>query len=46
MLVNAPLEEVIYPGMNHFVPWSHPFLIENAIIYMADGRTGPVPVDR
>jgi pimeloyl-ACP methyl ester carboxylesterase len=32
MIVNAPFEEVIYPGMNHFVPWSHPFLIRDAIL--------------
>ena len=46
MLVNAPLETVMYPGMNHFVPWTHPFLIENAILYMAGNKTGPVSVDR
>lgn len=34
MLVNAPVEYVIEDKMNHFVPWSHPYLIENAIIDM------------
>ena len=46
MMVNAPLEVVMYPGMNHFVPWSHPFLIENAILYMAEEKTGPMSVER
>jgi len=46
MLVNAPFEMVMYPGMNHFVPWSHPFLIDNAILYMAENKTGPVSVER
>ncbi|MEJ0030280.1 MAG: alpha/beta hydrolase, partial [Bacteroidota bacterium] len=46
MLVNAPCEVVMYPGMNHFVPWSHPFLIENAILYMAENKTGPMSVER
>ena len=36
MLVNAKqLEMVIEPNMNHFVPWSHPYLIKNAILKMA-----------
>lgn len=46
MLVNAPFEMVMYPDMNHFVPWSHPFLIENAILYMAENKTGPVSTER
>jgi pimeloyl-ACP methyl ester carboxylesterase len=46
MLVNAPFEMVMYPGMNHFVPWTHPFLIDNAILYMAEGRTGRVSMER
>ena len=46
MLVNAPCEVVLYPGMNHFVPWSHPFLIENAIVYMAENKAGPMSVER
>lgn len=32
MLVNAPVEYVIIEGMNHFVPWSNPELIRNAIL--------------
>ncbi len=31
-LVNAPVELIMVPGMNHFVPWSHPHLIRNAIL--------------
>jgi pimeloyl-ACP methyl ester carboxylesterase len=46
MLTNAPLETVIYKDMNHFVPWSHPFLIRNAILYMAENKTGPVSSSR
>jgi len=46
MLTNAPFEMVMYPGMNHFVPWTHPFLIENAILYMAENKTGPVSMER
>ena len=46
MLVNATHELVLYKGMNHFVPWTHPFLINNAILYMADNKTGPVPTNR
>jgi pimeloyl-ACP methyl ester carboxylesterase len=32
MLVNAPLEIVMIEDMNHFVPWSNPELIHDAII--------------
>jgi pimeloyl-ACP methyl ester carboxylesterase len=32
MLTNAPTEYVIVEGMNHFVPWSHPQLIREAIL--------------
>jgi pimeloyl-ACP methyl ester carboxylesterase len=46
MLVNAPVEVVMYPGMNHFVPWSHPFLIENSILYLVENKTGSVPLER
>ena len=46
MLANASCEVVMYPGMNHFVPWTHPFLIENAILYMAENKTGPMSVER
>lgn len=35
MLVNAPFELVSDPEMNHFVPWTHPHLIRNAIVEMA-----------
>ena len=31
MLVNAPVEMVREPEMNHFVPWTRPDLIETAI---------------
>ncbi len=35
MLVNAPFELVSDSTMNHFVPWSHPHYITNAILKMA-----------
>jgi pimeloyl-ACP methyl ester carboxylesterase len=34
MLVNAPVEFVTKDGMNHFVPWSDPGLIQHAILKM------------
>jgi pimeloyl-ACP methyl ester carboxylesterase len=34
MLVNAPVEVVMVDGMNHFVPWSHAYLIHDAILKM------------
>jgi pimeloyl-ACP methyl ester carboxylesterase len=34
MLVNAPVQFVLKEDMNHFVPWSNPELIRNAIIKM------------
>jgi pimeloyl-ACP methyl ester carboxylesterase len=34
MLVNAPVEFVLVDGMNHFVPWSNPELIHDAILKM------------
>jgi pimeloyl-ACP methyl ester carboxylesterase len=34
MLVNAPVELVLVDSMNHFVPWSHPFLIRDAVVKM------------
>jgi pimeloyl-ACP methyl ester carboxylesterase len=37
MLVNAPVEVVMVEGMNHFVPWSHPHLIREAILKMLEG---------
>jgi hypothetical protein len=33
-LVNAPVEYVIKDGMNHFVPWSNPELIRDAVVKM------------
>jgi pimeloyl-ACP methyl ester carboxylesterase len=36
MLVNAPVEYVIKDGMNHFVPWSNPELIRDAVLKMLD----------
>jgi pimeloyl-ACP methyl ester carboxylesterase len=33
MLVNSQkVEVVIEPEMNHFIPWSHPYLIKNAVL--------------
>ena len=32
MMVNAPLKIALVEGMDHFVPWSHPELIRNAIL--------------
>ncbi|HEY9045751.1 MAG TPA: alpha/beta hydrolase [Ohtaekwangia sp.] len=34
MLVNAPVEFVFKDDMNHFVPWSNPELIHDAIVRM------------
>lgn len=34
MLVNAPVEFVIVENMDHFVPWSNPELIEQAVLRM------------
>jgi pimeloyl-ACP methyl ester carboxylesterase len=34
MLVNAPVEFVLVDTMNHFVPWSNPELIHDAILTM------------
>jgi pimeloyl-ACP methyl ester carboxylesterase len=34
MLLNAPVELVMVDGMNHFVPWSHSYLIHDAILKM------------
>jgi pimeloyl-ACP methyl ester carboxylesterase len=36
MLVNAPVNVVMIDGMNHFVPWSHPHLIREAILKMLE----------
>ncbi len=37
MLVNAPVEFVLKDGMDHFVPWSNPELIHDAILKMIQG---------
>lgn len=34
MLINAPVEYVVKDDMNHFVPWSNPELIRNAVLRM------------
>jgi pimeloyl-ACP methyl ester carboxylesterase len=34
VLINAPLEVVRIEDMNHFVPWSHPELIQQAVLRM------------
>jgi pimeloyl-ACP methyl ester carboxylesterase len=34
MMTSADVKLVIVDGMNHFVPWSHPYLIRNAILDM------------
>lgn len=39
MLTNAPVELVMVDGMNHFVPWSHPHLIRDAILKMLERTT-------
>lgn len=36
MLVNAPVEFVLVDGMDHFVPWSNPELIHDAIIKLLE----------
>jgi pimeloyl-ACP methyl ester carboxylesterase len=36
MLVNAPVEFVLIDDMDHFVPWSNPELIHQAILTLAD----------
>jgi pimeloyl-ACP methyl ester carboxylesterase len=36
MLVNAPVDFVLVDGMDHFVPWSHPGLIRDAILRLLD----------
>ncbi len=37
MLVNAPVKLVMVEGMDHFVPWSHPGLIRDAVLEMLEG---------
>lgn len=42
MLVNAPVDLMLVEDMNHFVPWSHPHLIHDAVLNMIHGKTnGP-----
>lgn len=41
MLVNATCKIVSIPDMNHFVPWSHPHLIKEAILEMAGPKIEP-----
>ena len=36
MLINAPVDFVLVDDMNHFVPWSHPYLIHDAILKMIE----------
>jgi pimeloyl-ACP methyl ester carboxylesterase len=38
MLTNAPVSFVIKEGMNHFVPWSNPDLIHDAILKMITAK--------
>jgi len=38
MIVNAPVELVAVEDMNHFVPWSNPELITQAILKLLDQR--------
>jgi pimeloyl-ACP methyl ester carboxylesterase len=38
MMVNAPLKIVLVDGMDHFVPWSNPELIRNAIVELLPGN--------
>lgn len=39
MLINAPLELVIQEDMTHFVPWSNPELIRDAILKLVAPQT-------
>jgi hypothetical protein len=34
MLVNTTVDVRLVEDMNHFVPWSHPYLIQNAVLNM------------
>lgn len=36
MLINAPVEYVTKENMNHFVPWSDPDLIQQAVLKMVN----------
>ena len=39
MMVNASVELVLVDTMNHFVPWSNPALIRNAILKLLEGKS-------
>lgn len=39
MLVNAPVEFVMVDGMDHFVPWSNPELIHDAVLKLVSQST-------
>jgi pimeloyl-ACP methyl ester carboxylesterase len=39
MLINAPVEFVLVDEMDHFVPWSNPELIHDAILKLLDQQT-------
>lgn len=39
MMVNATLKIVLVDEMNHFVPWTHPQLIRNAILELIEKKT-------
>jgi pimeloyl-ACP methyl ester carboxylesterase len=39
MMVNAQVELVLVDDMNHFVPWSHPELIRQAIVKLIETET-------
>lgn len=38
MIVNAPLEIVVVDSTNHFVPWTRPYLIRDAILKLASEK--------
>ncbi len=38
MIINAPLKIVLRDDMNHFVPWSHPELIRNAVLELLSSQ--------
>ena len=39
MIVNAPVKLMLKADMNHFVPWSNPALIRNAILKLLEGKS-------
>lgn len=38
MLINAPVEIRLHPELNHFIPWSAPWLIKEAILDLVERR--------